>query len=354
MKKRFLPISMRFIPKAWRKNIRNIEMSLLLINPLLAHNLMKILYFLIPQSIDRSDDFYALIKDTNLVITSGGGNITDISYQNATETLCTIRLAQQLRKKTAMFGEGLGPLSDPKIIRLTKKVFPKLLALGVREGLTSPNLARKSGIRNERLFITGDDAIEFALNEDSISTRECIGVNIRQALYAGNIFDKVYEIPRVVTKITKAHGIPIVPIPITKEKPISDLESIDKLFELDEVEYQLAQEIDSVYDLLRQIKRCRLVITGSYHAGVFALACGVPVVCLSGTRYYDLKFEGLSGQFGVGCHIVDYRSETFPDELYLAIQKLLNFHEDESAYLIKKANEQRDCSIAAWDFFLRQ
>jgi polysaccharide pyruvyl transferase WcaK-like protein len=52
------------------------------------------------------------------------------------------------------------------------------------------------------------------------------------------------------------------------------------------------------------VGRCRLVVTGSYHAAVFALAQGIPAVTLSNSRYYDGKFTGLAEMFGVGCRVV--------------------------------------------------
>ena len=52
--------------------------------------------------------------------------------------------------------------------------------------------------------------------------------------------------------------------------------------------------------LIEQISRCRLVIVGSYHAAVFALAQGVSAIGLAGNAYYLQKFEGLAAnQFGL-------------------------------------------------------
>jgi hypothetical protein len=35
-------------------------------------------------------------------------------------------------------------------------------------------------------------------------------------------------------------------------------------------------------------------------------------VCLAGSEYFRQKFEGLSGMFGQGCHIVDVADREFP------------------------------------------
>ena len=62
--------------------------------------------------------------------------------------------------------------------------------------------------------------------------------------------------------------------------------------------------LDSPQDVIRRVGECRVVVTGSYHAGVFALSQGIPVVGLSRSDYYDDKFLGLADQFGPGCCLV--------------------------------------------------
>ena len=54
--------------------------------------------------------------------------------------------AQRLGRPTAMFGQGLGPLTHPLVRRQAGAVFPKLGALGVREGRIGPALARELGV----------------------------------------------------------------------------------------------------------------------------------------------------------------------------------------------------------------
>ena len=68
-------------------------------------------------------------------------------------------------------------------------------------------------------------------------------------------------------------------------------------------------------DVMRQVGRCRLVITGSYHAGVFALSQGVPVIGLAKSDYYVAKFEGLADQFGCGCDTVPLNQTALKQDL---------------------------------------
>ncbi|MCS6926703.1 MAG: polysaccharide pyruvyl transferase family protein, partial [Candidatus Binatia bacterium] len=62
-------------------------------------------------------------------------------------------------------------------------------------------------------------------------------------------------------------------------------------------------------------KRCRIVVVGSYHAAVFALAMGIPAVCLANSSYYRDKFLGLAHQFGEGCRVIFLDDADFPTKL---------------------------------------
>jgi colanic acid/amylovoran biosynthesis protein len=67
--------------------------------------------------------------------------------------------------------------------------------------------------------------------------------------------------------------------------------------------------------VIRRTSECRLVVTGSYHAGVFALAQGIPVVALAASDYYRDKFFGLADQFGAGCRVLEMRMPGFASQL---------------------------------------
>ena len=50
--------------------------------------------------------------------------------------------------------------------------------------------------------------------------------------------------------------------------------------------------------LAARVARCRVVVSGSYHGAVFALARGIPAVGLAATPYYEQKLHGLSAAYG--------------------------------------------------------
>jgi colanic acid/amylovoran biosynthesis protein len=93
-------------------------------------------------------------------------------------------------------------------------------------------------------------------------------------------------------------------------------------------------------DVIQQVGRCRLVIAGSYHAGVFALAQGIPVVGLVNSPYYADKFLGLANMFGTGCEIVRVGEPGFSEALAGAIDRGWACAHHSRARLLAAAAEQ--------------
>ena len=105
-------------------------------------------------------------------------------------------------------------------------------------------------------------------------------------------------------QIARSVGAPLRAIPISRLPDEADALQAEILFEgYDLVEYP-DSPIDTPLGVIDEIKHCRLVVTGSYHAGVFALAQGIPVIGLVATEYYQWKFDGLAHQFGEGCRVL--------------------------------------------------
>ena len=104
---RFLPIPLRLIPMKFHKIIGEIELLIKLRCPEMANFSLKIIRKLKPNELDQPFDFFSLVKNSELVISSGGGFLNDIFLSTKKELFYTLYIAQQLGKKTAMFGQGM-------------------------------------------------------------------------------------------------------------------------------------------------------------------------------------------------------------------------------------------------------
>jgi hypothetical protein len=104
--------------------------------------------------------------------------------------------------------------------------------------------------------------------------------------------------------------------------------------------------------VIEQVGRCRVVIAGSYHAGVFALAQGIPVVGLVNSSYYADKFLGLAGMFGTGCEIVRVGERAFPRRLAEAIDRAWAAAPRVRSVLVAAAAEQIELGREAYRYML--
>ena len=110
------------------------------------------------------------------------------------------------------------------------------------------------------------------------------------------------SVARAVEAAGRRLGAPLQPIAISAVPGEEDAAALAELF--DGVEDVGALEVPALHDVLAATARCRVVVTGSYHAAVFALSVGVPAIGLAASRYYEDKFLGLAEQFGEGCDVV--------------------------------------------------
>ena len=185
------------------------------------------------------------------------------------------------------------------------EVLPRLDLIGLRERRESARLLDAIGVRPERVIVTGDDAIEMASVAHRAEIGGAIGVNVRVAGYAGVTASAVDAIRPAVRCAAKRLGCtagrgadrPSQRLPRRRGDPATLLAgSADAPAPI--------VDLDTPAKAIAEVSRCRVVVTGSYHAAVFALAQGIPVVAIAATRYYLDKFAGLAELFGGGCTIV--------------------------------------------------
>lgn len=354
LKARILPIPNRFLLKSWRKKVKGWEYVIKLRYPRLAELLRRMFQSLTRNPDHEAEDFFLCLAKSEMVVASGGGYLTDYFKMHAASVLDTLALAQRLGKRTALFGQGIGPITDEELLKKARFVFPKLEILGLREGLASLDYANSLGANAEHTIVTGDDAIETALSITSdIRNKNCIGVNFRQGRYAGTFTHIFPDIGMLLQEIALDEETQLIPIPIYLSELKSDLASVNQLLTLDEQEVEYANTIKTPEVLIQQIDRCKLVITGSYHAAVFALSRGIPVVALVGSDYYESKFRGLANQFSLGCKIVSLTQEGLLPILRIAITEAIQQQEIIKDRLIFEAQKQSALSKSTWAQFLK-
>ncbi len=261
--------------------------------------------------------FLDALESSDLILIAGQGSMGDATSAHARIVLATLGLAQQLGRPSAMVGQGIGPLRDPALAADAAAVLPAVGLIALREGRTGPALLSGLGVPRERIRLTGDDAIELAYGLAPPGLGQAIGLNLRVAGNAGVDGDVVEPLRRTVRELSRELGAELLPVPIARGQA-RDAEVLRSLLSTVGAQSDGGVDLDSPAKVITQVGRCRIVVTGAYHAAVFALAQGIPVVFLAESEYYRTKYEGLADQFGQGCELVLLRGAELPARLRAA------------------------------------
>ena len=177
-----------------------------------------------------------------------------------------------------------------------------------------------------------------------------IGVNLRLSSYSevdGHIVDLVRQALHDSAATLDAD---LVPVPISFKPGEADMQSIQRLLNADAKILHKDEGLDDPIKVVEQVKRCRVVVTGSYHPAVFALSQGIPVVGLAQSEYYLNKFLGLGGQFGTGLTVLSLNRERLRERLTAVIAAAWNTGEHVQPALLDAARRQ----IASGHVFYQQ
>lgn len=260
------------------------------------------------------------ITRSDLVVMPGQGTMHDGSDRRARRVAALALCACALRVPFVAVGQGIGPLQDRALARRVSEALGSVHGLGVRDPGASADTVAALGLDDARWRVTGDDAIEAALGHQRAGAPDGdrIGVSLRDNRAAGVPDDLPAAIGRVIGTVRPGTGVDLISM-MEKTGGISDstfLAAVDPGHGVDAVAHPARADA-----ALAALAGCRVVITGTYHAAVFAQTLGVPVVCLAATPYYVQKMRGVLDQFGGrGGTLLDPSAEGFEQDLAAAIE----------------------------------
>jgi polysaccharide pyruvyl transferase WcaK-like protein len=293
-------------------------------------------------------DFEAFLEamhEADLLILSGMGTFTDTATSLCDVMLDTLELAIHCGTPTAMFSQGVGPIHDPELLSRSRDVLPRVDLIALREAQLSLSLLKSLGVAPSRMPITGDDAVELAYELRTRTSGAGIGVNLRVAKNAGVDLSAIDEIRSTIQDHAKKYSAPLFPVPIALHCASRDPQIIQQLLRGYDDSSDGGRSLDTTQKVIEQVGRCRVVVTGAYHAAVFAVAQGVPVVCLTRSEYYRAKFVGLADLFGCGVQIVYVGGEDFTQRLNAAIDNAWRSADELRVPLLAASERQ---IVAAW------
>jgi colanic acid/amylovoran biosynthesis protein len=293
--------------------------------------------------------FLQAIEHADLFVLCGAGGFTDDTREWNIAILNTIEEAIRRNIPVVMFGQGLGPLSDADILGRARKILPKVSLITLRGGRGGLALAQSLGVNSSQILTTGDEAIELAYEAREKELGQAVGINLRVASYS-NVNGAMIDMLRpVLHKFARRHNVPLIPVPIAFHAWANDHLTIQRLLKGFDDHSDGGITLDTPLKVIRQVGRCRIVVTGAYHAAVFAMSQGIPVVGLSASEDYTAKFLGLEDQFGLGCETVFLGASDASEGLAAAAERAWQLAEKVRLPMQESARRQIALSQGAYE-----
>lgn len=293
--------------------------------------------------------FLEAMEHADLFVVCGAGGFTDDTREWNVAILDTIEEAVQRNVRVVMFGQGLGPLTDPHVLRRARKILPKVSLITLRGGRGASELAQSLGVNSSQIFTTGDEAVELAYEAREKEPGQAIGINLRVASYSNVNRGMTEELRPVLHEFARRHNVPLIPVPIAFHAWANDHLTIQRLLQGFDDHSDGGATLDTPLKVIRQVGRCRIVVTGAYHAAVFAMSQGIPVVGLSASEDYTAKFLGLEDQFGLGCETVSLGESDAAERIAAAAERAWQSAEAVRLPLQEAARRQITLSRGAYE-----
>lgn len=301
---------------------------------------------------EKVESWLAAIAWTDAVVATGGGYFTDAFGGHLEGLLHTVRWAQHKGKTTAFFGQGLGPLQSKRLRRLAGTALGVARCVSLREGLDGLTLGKSLGCNTADWKVTGDDAfVGLCSFKPTLNSGDILGINLRVASYAG-VDKAAFTVLAEALEYTRAAlGGMWMPLPVDLCPTRGDAPQTLSL--LAEETLSPNYRLPTVpQDLVNLVSHCRAVITGSYHAAVFALALGTPVVAFAANAYYASKFKGLKTFFGDGVLIIDPTAVGLKSTLMEAVRSQWDMPNIQREHLVERARGIADSVTSFYQEFL--
>lgn len=293
--------------------------------------------------------FVESMDNTDLLVVCGAGGFdTHCRAWNIT-ILSTIEMAMRLKIPVAMMGQGMGPLDDPVVLSRAKRVLPKVNLITLRGSRGGLALLESLGVAPSQVQTTGDESVELAYEARSKDFGQALGINLRIADSAETDKADIERISNILQQFARRHNVAMIPVPIAFHPYGRDDLVIKQLLAGFDDQSDGGLSLDTPLKVIQQVGRCRVVVTGAYHAAVFALGQGIPVVGLVKSPYYITKFLGLEDLFGNGCETILLNEAELEKKLYSAIERAWKYAEKVRVPLRQAALGQIELSRGAYE-----
>ena len=295
------------------ERLQRLESNLLQANPEVRRFLSNFRLRALPSHLAREvKSFLESTRNADVLVVCGMGGVADVFDLYALDLLDSIKLVKQNGKSIVlMLGQAFGPIAEDGVLfKSARAIMPTVDLVGLRESRASAPLLQRLGVDSSRIVSTGDDALEVAVHKRSADLGTGIAVNIRVAPYSAVTLKHVELLAVSMQRFTSSKSIPLLPLPCSAYIEEDDAAFI-RVIAGGSAKITNPGNV-TPESMIAQLHQCRIAVLGSYHAAVFALAQGVPVIGLYRSAYYRDKFMGLAHLFGSGVIPIDLSEPDWP------------------------------------------
>lgn len=340
------PVPQRLLPGRLRSLVYDREKAFKFAAPERALKQIKRKRHASVQQRSEIEAWLEAMEQADVVLATGGGYFTDAFAQHLEGILHSMRWAQVKGKPTAFLGQGLGPLFRPRLKKQAAAVLRDSQLVSLRENASAAEFAHSCDLSSTRWKLTGDDAfyllrkfrMECAQPAIPWEERSGIGLNIRVAPYSEVGRSALEGISKALHHVRAQLQNTWIPLPIDLSSETGDEVAIRRCVEAAAIaaHYQTPDSPEALWQLART---CRVVITGSYHAAVFALSLGIPVISLAANSYYRAKFCGLQSFFPEGLRMVNSTTTELKNSLLTEVRRAWQLSEDKRRQIAENASQ---------------
>ena len=261
-------------------------------------------------------DIFRCVLHCDLLLSGGGSLLQDAtSARSILYYLFILRLAQLMGKKTFIYSQGIGPISDPRNRRLTASTLRRANGIVVRDA-KSRDLLLEIGVPEDLIHVTADPVIRVKKADPALglSILEREGCPRREgALTVGWAVkarrrDPVFfrEIEKSIRWLREEYGAHSVLIPFFHSEDLEVCEAIAGQLEGQAGclrQKYLSEETLSIIGCMDLLVGVRL------HSLIYAAVMGVPMIGIS----YDPKVDSFlsSIQQPTLCSVEEFSLEKF-------------------------------------------
>lgn len=297
----------------------------------------------------QPDSVYGRISRYDLYVATGGGYLCDSDKYFLLGVLNRLEAAVHAGVPAVMVGQGVGPLTDPELMARAATVLPQIDYLFIREERAARPLLDTIGVRNEKIIMTGDDAIELAYDRRFALPGTGIGISMRVASHTGMDMAHLTTIRPIIQAFAATHRAPLVAAPISYYRHESDIEPISTIMTDYDACVRSRRNFEDLDNFIARVGRCRIMISGTCHGAVFALSQGIPVICLAKSLEYMNKLAGLSAEFGArGCEVVALDDPQLGEKLSKILARTWDEADELRVPLLNQARRQIELGHAAY------